>query len=63
MAYFPWLFRCPNIPVVKIPNDLALNVARTLRYEINMGFGTLREIGQGHDMKKFLIVYLKGKLG
>jgi hypothetical protein len=42
--------------MAKIPEDLALNVACTLRYEINMGFGTLREIGQGHDLKKFLIV-------
>lgn len=46
----------PNIPEVKIPEDLAVNVARSLRYEINRGFATLREIGQGHDLKKFLIV-------
>jgi predicted DNA-binding protein (UPF0278 family) len=53
----PWLFRSPpNIPEVKIPEDLAVNVARSLRYEINRGFATLREIGQGHDLKKFLIV-------
>jgi hypothetical protein len=56
MAYFPWLFRCPNIPEVKIPNDLTLNVARSLRYEINMGFATLWVIGQDHELKKFLIV-------
>nr|CAB3460914.1 unnamed protein product [Digitaria exilis]CAB3464658.1 unnamed protein product [Digitaria exilis] len=46
----------PNIPEVKIPEDLAVNVARSLRYEMNRGFATLREIGQGHDLKKFLIV-------
>ncbi|KAF0927281.1 hypothetical protein E2562_031486 [Oryza meyeriana var. granulata] len=46
----------PNIPEVKIPEDLAVNVARSLRFEINRGFATLREIGQGHDLKKFLIV-------
>jgi len=52
-----WLFRSPpNIPEVKIPEDLAVNVAHSLRYEINRGFATLREIGQGHDLKKFLIV-------
>ncbi|PWZ10872.1 Reticulon-like protein B1 [Zea mays] len=42
-----------------IPEDLALNVAHSLRYEINMGFATLREIGQGHDLKKFLIVIVE----
>ncbi|XP_006654676.1 reticulon-like protein B1 [Oryza brachyantha] len=46
----------PNIPEVRIPEDLAVNVARSLRFEINRGFATLREIGQGHDLKKFLIV-------
>jgi hypothetical protein len=46
----------PNIPEVRIPEDLAVNVARMLRYEINRGFATLREIGQGRDLKKFLIV-------
>ncbi|CAN6332339.1 unnamed protein product [Urochloa humidicola] len=46
----------PNIPEVKIPEDLAVNVARSLRYEINRGLATLREIGQAHDLKKFLIV-------
>ncbi|KAL5658006.1 hypothetical protein ACJX0J_031169, partial [Zea mays] len=48
--------KCPNIPEVKIPNDLTLNVARSLRYEINMGFATLWVIGQDHELKKFLIV-------
>ncbi|EAY98759.1 hypothetical protein OsI_20691 [Oryza sativa Indica Group] len=46
----------PNIPEVKIPEDLAVNVARSVRFEINRGFATLREIGLGHDLKKFLIV-------
>jgi hypothetical protein len=46
----------PNIPEVKIPEDAAVNVALTLRYEINRGFATLREIGHGRDLKKFLIV-------
>jgi len=46
----------PNIPEVKIPEDAAVNVAHTLRYEINKGFATLREIGRGRDLKKFLIV-------
>ncbi|CAL4961538.1 unnamed protein product [Urochloa decumbens] len=41
---------------VKIPEDVAVNVALSLRYEINRGFATLREIGHGRDLKKFLIV-------
>jgi len=51
------IFRSPpNIPEVKIPEDVAVNVALQLRYEINRGFATLREIGHGRDLKKFLIV-------
>uniref|UniRef100_A0ACD5VJT2 Uncharacterized protein n=1 Tax=Avena sativa TaxID=4498 RepID=A0ACD5VJT2_AVESA len=46
----------PNIPEVKIPEDMIVNIARSLRYEINRGFSTLRDIGQGRDLKKFLIV-------
>jgi hypothetical protein len=46
----------PNIPEVKIPEDAAVNLALSLRYEINRGFATLREIGHGRDLKKFLIV-------
>jgi len=46
----------PNIPEVKIPEDAIVNFARSLRYEINRGLSTLREIGQGRDLKKFLIV-------
>ncbi|KAG8086156.1 hypothetical protein GUJ93_ZPchr0010g11194 [Zizania palustris] len=46
----------PNIPVVSIPEDLAVNVAQALRFEINRGFASLRDIGQGHELKKFLIV-------
>lgn len=52
-----WFFRSPpNIPEVKIPEDLTVNIALSLRYEINRGFATLREIGHGRDLKKFLIV-------
>jgi len=46
----------PNIPEVKIPEDTIVNIARSLSYEINRGFSTLREIGHGRDLKKFLIV-------
>jgi low temperature requirement protein LtrA len=46
----------PNIPEVKIPEDATVNLALSLRYEINRGFATLREIGHGRDLKKFLIV-------
>lgn len=46
----------PNSPEVKIPEDLTVNIALSLRYEINRGFSTLRDIGHGRDLKKFLIV-------
>ncbi|XP_072990033.1 reticulon-like protein B3 [Typha latifolia] len=44
----------PHIPEVSIPEDLTVNVARSLSYEINRGFTVLRDIASGHDLKKFL---------
>jgi len=62
-ALFLWSNACtfihkspPNIPEVKIPEDMTVNIALSLRHEINRGFFTLREIGQGRDLKKFLVV-------
>jgi len=46
----------PHIPVVSIPEDLTLNIALSLRYEINRGFAVLREIASGRDLKQFLVV-------
>lgn len=46
----------PHIPVVSIPEDLTVDIALALRYEINRGFAILREIASGRDLKKFLIV-------
>ena len=46
----------PHIPEVIIPEDLTVQIALSLRYEINRGFAVLREIASGRDLKKFLIV-------
>lgn len=46
----------PHIPEVIIPEDLSVNIALSLRYEINRGFAVLREIAAGRDVKKFLAV-------
>ncbi|KAJ6811842.1 reticulon-like protein B4 [Iris pallida] len=46
----------PHIPQVSIPEDLTVNIALALRYEINRAFAVLREIASGHDLKKFLAV-------
>ncbi|XP_008805646.2 reticulon-like protein B3 [Phoenix dactylifera] len=46
----------PHIPEVSIPEDLAVNVALSLRYEINRAFAILRDIASGRDLKKFLAV-------
>ncbi|KAI0496932.1 hypothetical protein KFK09_023258 [Dendrobium nobile] len=46
----------PRIPEVSIPEDLALNVALSLRYEINKTFAVLRDVVSGRDLKKFLAV-------
>jgi hypothetical protein len=41
---------------VSIPEDLTIKIARSLCYEINRAFVVLRQIGMGHDLKKFLLV-------
>ncbi|RWW86389.1 hypothetical protein BHE74_00004829 [Ensete ventricosum] len=46
----------PHIPEVIIPEDLSVNIALSLRYEIDRGFAVLREIATGRDVKKFLAV-------
>ncbi|KAJ4787600.1 Reticulon-like protein [Rhynchospora pubera] len=46
----------PNIPEVSIPEDLTVKIARSSSYEINNAFAVLRQIGLGHDLKKFLMV-------
>ncbi|KAK8939349.1 Reticulon-like protein B2 [Platanthera guangdongensis] len=44
----------PHIPQVNIPEDLSVNVALSLRFEINRALATLRGIALGRDLKKFL---------
>ncbi|KAL4183555.1 hypothetical protein AMTRI_Chr11g98860 [Amborella trichopoda] len=46
----------PHIPEVKIPEDVATNIALSLRYEINRAFSVLRDIASGRDLKMFLTV-------
>ncbi|KAJ4752482.1 Reticulon-like protein [Rhynchospora pubera] len=46
----------PRIPEVSIPEDLIVKIALSIRYEINRGFRSLREIATGHSLQKFLIV-------
>ncbi|XP_008810936.1 reticulon-like protein B5 [Phoenix dactylifera] len=46
----------PHIPEVSIPEDVAVDVALSLRYEINRGFAVLRDIASGRELKKFLMV-------
>ncbi|KAG0498134.1 hypothetical protein HPP92_002825 [Vanilla planifolia] len=46
----------PHIPQVIVPEDLAVNIALSLRFEINRLLATLREIASGRDLKKFLVV-------
>jgi len=44
----------PDIPLVQIPEDLAVNVSRALCNDINRALHLFREIAMGHDLKKFL---------
>ncbi|KAH7658243.1 Reticulon domain-containing protein [Dioscorea alata] len=44
----------PRIPEVSIPEDLTVDIARSLRYEINRAIAVLREIALGRDLKQFL---------
>jgi len=44
----------PDIPEVQISEELAANIVRVLRADINQALGLLREIALGHDLMKFL---------
>ena len=44
----------PRIPDLQIPEELVLDIARSLTVDINHGIHTLREIASGKDLKKFL---------
>ena len=44
----------PDIPVVQIPEDVAVNVVRAFRNDVNRALHLFREIAMGHDLKKFL---------
>ncbi|KAH0448042.1 hypothetical protein IEQ34_021842 [Dendrobium chrysotoxum] len=46
----------PNILQVRIPEDLAVNFANSLRVKINLLLDALEEIALGHDLKKVLAV-------
>ncbi|KAF3792828.1 Reticulon-like protein B1 [Nymphaea thermarum] len=44
----------PKIPDVHIPEDVVVNLARGLRFELNRLFALLHEVALGRDLKKFL---------
>lgn len=44
----------PDIPEVQISEELAANIVKVLRTDINQALGLLREIALGHDLMKFL---------
>ncbi|XP_047076829.1 reticulon-like protein B2 [Lolium rigidum] len=44
----------PDIPQVQISEELAANIVKVLRTDINQALGLLREIALGHDLMKFL---------
>ncbi|XP_068644833.1 reticulon-like protein B2 [Aristolochia californica] len=46
----------PRIPEVSIPEDVVVNIALSLRFEINRAFAVLREVASGSDLKKFLAI-------
>lgn len=48
----------PDVPEVQISEDLAVNIALALRADINKALALLREIALGHNLMKFLGVYL-----
>uniref|UniRef100_A0ACD5YPP4 Uncharacterized protein n=1 Tax=Avena sativa TaxID=4498 RepID=A0ACD5YPP4_AVESA len=47
----------PDIPEVQISEELAANIVKVLRTDINQALRLLREIAMGHDLMKFIGVY------
>ncbi|MQL79797.1 hypothetical protein Taro_012260 [Colocasia esculenta] len=48
----------PKFPEVILPEDMFLDIAQTLRHEINEAFATFRYVASGRDLKQFLLVIL-----
>uniref|UniRef100_A0ACD5Z7Z6 Uncharacterized protein n=1 Tax=Avena sativa TaxID=4498 RepID=A0ACD5Z7Z6_AVESA len=48
----------PDIPEVQISEELAANIVKVLRTDINQALGLLREIAMGHDLMKFIGVII-----
>lgn len=46
----------PKFPEVILPEEMFLDLARTLRFEINEAFATFRYVASGRDLKQFLLV-------
>ncbi|OAY71347.1 Reticulon-like protein B5 [Ananas comosus] len=46
----------PKFPEVILPEDLFLQIAQTIRFEINEAFVTFRYVASGKDLKTFLMV-------
>ncbi|XP_058100189.1 reticulon-like protein B2 [Magnolia sinica] len=46
----------PRIPKVAIPQDLVVNIALSLHFEINRALSVLRDIALGRDLRMFLAV-------
>ncbi|CAN6443926.1 unnamed protein product [Victoria cruziana] len=44
----------PQIPRVHIPEDVVVNIALGLRFELKRALSLLREVALGRDLKKFL---------
>uniref|UniRef100_A0ACD5YQE5 Uncharacterized protein n=1 Tax=Avena sativa TaxID=4498 RepID=A0ACD5YQE5_AVESA len=44
----------PDIPEVQISEELAANIVKVLRTDINQALRLLREIAMGHDLMKFI---------
>ncbi|XP_038980388.1 reticulon-like protein B6 isoform X1 [Phoenix dactylifera] len=46
----------PKFPEVILPEDMFLNIAHAVRYQINEAFSTFRYVASGKDLKQFLMV-------
>ncbi|KAF5203742.1 Reticulon-like protein b5, partial [Thalictrum thalictroides] len=44
----------PKFPEIVLPEDLFVNIALSLKYEVNRAFTNFREVASGKDLMKFL---------
>lgn len=58
-AIFLRVNRSPSkVPRIVLPNELFINVAKSVGFEVNQALGFLQDVACGGNLKQFVVVFL-----